>query len=162
MSIRRIAAVAALVLLPSTACSSPQGDGVATAGDGSGQPTVSASEEDHAVKMRQYQQCMQEHGVAIAGPDATARPPDTDSQTLQNAMTACQSLLPSGGDLVNETPEELEARRRTAQCMRDNGYPQWPDPVPGVGTLKLPREIDPFSPEVKATLNECSKKAQSP
>lgn len=161
MSIKRILAVTTFLLLASAGCGKAGDDGIATASDPSGQPSVTPSEVDNALTMRRYQQCMQDHGVIIAGPTATARPPETDAQTLQTATNACRALLPGADELVNETPEELEVRRRTAQCMRAHGYPQWPDPVPGVGTIRLPKEIDVQSPEVKTTLNNCAKQAQT-
>ncbi|RAY14650.1 hypothetical protein DPM19_12890 [Actinomadura craniellae] len=42
-----------------------------------------------------------------------------------------------------------------AQCMRQNGVPDWPDPVDGT-KFRMPRgKIDPNSPEFKAASQAC-------
>jgi hypothetical protein len=40
-----------------------------------------------------------------------------------------------------------------AQCMRQNGVPQWPDPIDG--TKFRTRGIDPNSPQFKAAAQKC-------
>ncbi len=41
-----------------------------------------------------------------------------------------------------------------AQCLRQNGVPQWPDPVDGKFRIR-PGSVDPNSPQVKAAAQKC-------
>jgi hypothetical protein len=43
-----------------------------------------------------------------------------------------------------------------AQCMRQNGVPQWPDPVDGTKfRMPYPGAVDPNSPQFKAAARKC-------
>ncbi|WP_088959324.1 hypothetical protein [Micromonospora purpureochromogenes] len=157
----------ALSLAPAAAgCRAENGDGIATVG---GRPTATALPADVPggvdAAMRRYAQCMRDHGVAMPDPDpdATARPsaPDIDPRRMEEATAACRSLLPAG-ELRQESPEEFEVRRQVARCIRENGYPAWPDPVPNSNTQRLPRDIDPYSAQVRAVQETCAKRFPAP
>lgn len=153
----RLAGLSAALLLLLAGCTSHPDEGIATAG-GAPRAGVSPSEADFETQMRAYQRCLADHGVQQTVGDSS--PITNDPATLEAAMAACRSLLPGGDELANEKPEELEARRLTAQCMRAAGYAKWPDPVPGSGTWKLPREIDLSDPTVKSVFEDCVRKSQ--
>jgi len=107
-----------------------------------------------ALANQQYTACLRDHGVAQPGPSAPQ--PTTDPDVMQAAQAACQQLAPAP---PTESTDDLVARRATAQCMRDSGYADWPDPVPGSATIALPRDIDGNSAAVKSALNICARKA---
>jgi hypothetical protein len=67
---------------------------------------------------------------------------DSSTPAWKQAIRACKDLQPPGftGD-EDVTPEEQEARLEFAQCMRDNGVEDFPDPAeddPLVDTRRIP------------------------
>jgi hypothetical protein len=57
------------------------------------------------------------------------------------ATTACKDLQPPGTLSGKRTPKQQSASLRFAQCVRDNGVKDFPDPVNGeplVNTYKIP------------------------
>ncbi|MEV4515104.1 hypothetical protein AB0K00_39860 [Dactylosporangium sp. NPDC049525] len=131
-----------LVLGPAvTGCAKPSGgDGVASAG---GTPTASASagtgesrpdpvkDQENFLK---YAQCMREHGVDMPDPQmdgggiAMMIPEGTDKAKVDAANGECKQFLPNGGQPMKADPEMQEKMRQFAQCMRENGLPDFPDP----------------------------------
>jgi hypothetical protein len=117
--------------------------------DGSGGNTTAANQEK-AVK---FAQCMRENGVSqFPDPDASGELTidgvlngssiDPDSPTWQGAISACKDLQPPGftGDGERSAGEQ-EAALRFAQCIRENGVPDFPDPAAGqplVDTNRIP------------------------
>jgi hypothetical protein len=103
---------------------------------------------------RQIAQCFRDNGIPDF-PDPVVEqghlrlPGDQESeiqsrypeQTLQQVQSACQSLIDrlpdsamsgeeSGGDTDTSGPgpEDVDALRQWAECLRQNGFPDWPDP----------------------------------
>jgi hypothetical protein len=123
--------------------------GVGCSNDDSGGGKTSADYES-AVK---FSECMRENGVSeFPDPDASGSLTidgvlngsslDPSSPAWKAAMAACKDLQPSGftGD-EDVTAEEQEARLEFAQCIRDNGVEDFPDPAPGdplVDTNRIP------------------------
>jgi hypothetical protein len=67
---------------------------------------------------------------------------DPNAPAWKEAIGACKDLQPPGftGD-ENVTDEEQEARLEFAQCMRDNGVEDFPDPAKDdalVDTRRIP------------------------
>jgi hypothetical protein len=93
-------------------------------------------------------------------------------QVLDQALQSCQPImyrLPESaikGESESQEddegipgPEDVEALRKFAQCIRENGIPDWPDPksdgsVPLRGT---PLEGEGKSPRTVAAYQACSK-----
>jgi hypothetical protein len=122
----------------------------------SGEPAESGGAGDanadyeNAVK---FSECMRDNGVAeFPDPDASGgltidgvlngSSLDPSAPAWQNAIAACKDLQPPGftGD-EEVTPEEQEVRLEFAQCMRDNGVEDFPDPAKGeplVDTRRIP------------------------
>jgi hypothetical protein len=74
------------------------------------------------------------------------------------AMDACQDLRPAGMAGGSGDPEEtMEMMLEFAQCMRDNGVSDFPDPSPGGGGMIIGSEagINPFSPTFQAAAQTC-------
>lgn len=132
----------ALMVLAAGCSKQPDGEGVASAGGGvaaqqSGESIRPA--DNPAERVRQFVACMRENGVNVPDPE----PGDTvgksamqfddtglDKAKVNAAMEKCIRYLPGGGENFIMTPEQIEATRRMAQCMRENGVPNFPDPLP--------------------------------
>jgi hypothetical protein len=119
--------------------------GAAAAGGG-----AQVSSQDLA-KMEAYSQCMRSHGVP-AFPDPTSGPNggagfrikggpgtglDPQSTTFQRADSACKSLLPNGGVAKPLTPAQQQAFLDWAQCIRQHGVPDLPDPDFSGGGVRI-------------------------
>jgi hypothetical protein len=87
-------------------------------------------------------------------PEGTQRPP-------QSVIDACQSIydrLPNSEQTHELTPDELHLAQQFAQCMRDQGYPDWPDPNKD-GTYPLPDDItaEGKSPHLLSAWQACAR-----
>jgi hypothetical protein len=105
---------------------------------------------ENAVK---FSECMRDNGVAeFPDPDASGELTidgvlngsslDPSAPAWKSATAACKDLQPPGftGD-EDVTTKEQEARLEFAQCMRDNGVEDFPDPAKGdplVDTRRIP------------------------
>ena len=99
-----------------------------------------------------FSECMREHGVgAFPDPDpsgeltvdavANEARVDTSTATFERALRACKDLQPSGFTGRKRTAEEQKPALKFAQCMRDNGIEDFPDPVkdgPLIDTTRIP------------------------
>ena len=154
MTLRALAAVAmvAAVALVSAGCGSGSGGGT-TAGttnrqSGRGSATNASA---HAKAVR-FAECMRDNGVgAFPDPDASGRLTldgvvngssiDPNGAAWKQAITACKGLEPPGFAGSKATPEQMSARLEFAQCVRDHGVRDFPDPTrdgPLVDTNRIP------------------------
>jgi hypothetical protein len=165
-----LAALLLTVLTVLTGCSRPAGDdnGVATAdGKGSASPSTAPSGRGDALE---FAQCMRENGIKD-WPDPSEdgntgvmpMPEGADPQAVEAATEKCRKYLPNGGERPKSDPEQAEQLRRFAQCMRDNGVPEYPDPE-GDGPLAFRpgSGIDPSSPDFRAAEDKCKKLMPQP
>ncbi len=162
---------ALLVTVTAAGCGSDdEGPGVATAGGGGApaatESTASDEEADREEQLRDFAQCMRDHGVDLPDPQPGtgvsglapwAEVLSGDDPTVQAAFEACQSRLPNGGEPPQLNPEQLEVYRNFAGCMRENGI-DLPDPAAD-GTLQLraflAAGIDPEDPVFQAAFEAC-------
>jgi hypothetical protein len=134
------------------------------AGNGSASPTaLNAADETAKVReqYKKYAACMRGQGVNI--------PDDPDQQQvdignvstdqMQTAYAACQKLAPAGQFDPAQQAAQLAARRRNAQCMRDNGFPDWPDPDPNNPFVSPPPGAD--MTKAADVLSECARRNNS-
>jgi hypothetical protein len=144
--LRPLAALATVALIGAGCSNEPAENG------GSGNANA---DYENAVK---FSECMRDNGVAgFPDPDASGELTvdgvvngssiDPSSSAWENAIAACRDLQPRGftGD-ENVTDEEQEARLEFAQCMRDNGVEDFPDPAkdqPLVDTRRIPSAAQP-------------------
>jgi hypothetical protein len=140
---RRSQTLAALVLvaLIGAACS--------TAPTATGDSGTTTSTRDQAVK---FAECMRANGVKnFPDPDASGDLAidtvanrsglDTNSAVFTQARTACKDLEPSGFTGHKRSPEQQQAALKFAQCIRDNGVKDFPDPGPDdpmIDTNRIP------------------------
>jgi hypothetical protein len=139
-----------------TASSSGTASSTATGGD------KKLTARDKAVK---FAECIRAHGV----PDFPDPNPKGDFQygvsvspaVWKRATTACKDLQPPGTLSGKRTPKQQSASLRFAQCIRDNGVKDFPDPVNGeplVDTYKIPSSNRPGGMTVlNAAMRKCGK-----
>ena len=132
-----LALIAVVVLISACGSSAPAGSGV----------TATAHE-----KAAKFAECMRRNGVS-AFPDppasgeltidgiANGSSLDTNSAAFTQAFSACKNLEPPGFTGQKATPQQADARLKFAQCMRDHGVPDFPDPTPNgplIDTNRIP------------------------
>jgi hypothetical protein len=119
------------------------------AGTGASSDGVTSAAGEQAVK---FAQCMRDNGVReFPDPDASGTLTietivngtsiDTESPAFQQAITACKHLEPSGFTGFARTPQQQQAALKFAECIRDNGVQDFPDPAiddPLVDTNRIP------------------------
>lgn len=105
---------------------------------------------------RQYSQCVRDHGV-VNFPDPVindghiALPADSSGADAKQALAnnpaaeqACKSIMdrvpPDAHKNATPSAQELQGLLQYAQCMRGNGIPEWPDPLPD-GSFPLPTPL---------------------
>ena len=148
---RKLLLLAALatVALISAGCGSsgPSGTGTAsstgtTNGTGSTGTGKNATGQDEAVK---FAECVRAHGVPHF-PDPNAKGEfefgvDVTPAVWGRAVNACKALQPPGSLSAKRTPKQQTASLRFAQCVRENGVKDFPDPANGqplVDTYRIP------------------------
>ncbi|MDQ6727631.1 MAG: hypothetical protein M3066_15900 [Actinomycetota bacterium] len=132
-----------MVALIGVGCSS------APAGTGTGRGTNTATNRAQALK---FAGCMRQNGVkAFPDPDASGdltidqvangSSLDTNAPAFKQALSVCKDLEPPGFTGAARSPEQQQAALKFAQCIRDSGVPDFPDPVQGeplVDTNRIP------------------------
>jgi hypothetical protein len=141
-------------------------DGIASAG-GTAKPSASASAASGNDKERflQYAQCMRDNGVpefpdpeVDGGAVRMQMPRGLDRAKVEAAQAKCKQYLPNWGEANGPVdPEVREQVLKFAQCMRDNGVPNFPDPEEG-GGIRLDAGklgVDPQSETFKSAEEKC-------
>ncbi len=115
---------------------------------------------DKAVK---FAECIRAHGVSDF-PDPNAKNEfeygvSVTPTVWKRATTACKDLQPPGTLSAKRTPKEQSASLRFAQCIRENGVKDFPDPVNGeplVNTYKIPSSNKPGGMDIlNAAMDKC-------
>ncbi len=157
-----LAAAPLLLALALAGCGATgESPSVASAGGpGSGAPTTSAASLSPQQKALKFAQCMREHGVDMPDPDVSdggnvrIGGPGVDLSKADAALAACKEFSPIGaGGTVD--PAGQENMRRFAQCMRDNGVPNFPDPQPG-GPIRIDASVG-GDPDFQTAQAKCEK-----
>ena len=139
----------ALVALIGAGCGSSAASGTGTAGGTRTARSAStkATARDKAVK---FAECIRAHGVADF-PDPSPKGDfeygvSVSPAVWKRATTACKDLQPPGTLSGRRTPKQQSASLRFAQCVRDHGVKDFPDPVNGdplIDTTKIPSSNRP-------------------
>jgi hypothetical protein len=162
--LRPLAALAMVALI---------GAGCSNDSDGTDTGNDAAANQTQAVK---FAECMRDNGVSeFPDPDASegltidgvlnGSSLDPSSAAWKEAIGACRDLQPPGftGD-EEVTPAEQEARLEFAQCIRDNGVDDFPDPAKGeplVDTNRIPSAATEGGMSIlNAAMQTCRDKAQ--
>jgi hypothetical protein len=118
------------------------------------------SARDKAVK---FAECIRAHGVSDF-PDPNEKNQfeygvSVTPAVWDKATTACKDLQPPGTLSGKRTPKQQSASLRFAQCIRDNGVKDFPDPVNGeplVNTYKIPSSNKPGGMTIlNAAMQKC-------
>ncbi len=146
-----LGALATLAVIVAGCGNGSTGTGNSTAASGG---NGNASIHEKAVK---FAECMRNNGVS-GFPDPSASGGftidqvvngsslDPNSAAFKQAMSACKNLEPPGFTGGKVTPSQRTARLKFAQCIRDNGVPDFPDPTsngPLVDTNRIPSAATP-------------------
>jgi hypothetical protein len=140
--------VVTIVTLVSAGCSNPAGPSASS--------DVGNANAVHAQAVK-FAECMRSHGVReFPDPDssgtftietiANGTSIDTNSPAFQQAITACKDFEPAGFTGATRTPEQQAAALKFAQCIRDNGVKEFPDPAndePMIDTNRIPSTDTP-------------------
>ena len=151
--------MAALVAVIAAGCGgTPTSGGISTAADTSStttaahtstvRHTTTSSAREKAVK---YAECLRANGVSdFPDPNASGQFPSygvsVTPTVWKSATTACKALAPPGAGSAKLTPTQLSDALRFAQCVREHGVPDFPDPVNGqplIDTTKIPSANKP-------------------
>src|SRR5439155_21578932 len=103
----------------------------------------SLTARDNAVK---FSACMRANGVSdFPDPNASGKFPSfgisVSPAEWKKALGACKELQPPGSLSAKLSPEQLSTALKFAQCMRENGVKDFPDPVNGqplIDTTRIP------------------------
>ena len=149
------------------------GCGSASAGGGNNGGNSTATARDKAVK---FAECMRSNGVSgFPDPDASGQLTidavangssiDTNSAAFKQAMSACRDLEPPGFTGPKVTLQLRAARLAFAQCVRDHGVPDFPDPTPNgplIDTRRIPSANTPAGMSaLHAAMSKCTEFARS-
>jgi hypothetical protein len=147
------------------------GDNAAATGGMSSAGTGAATTRAKVVK---FAACMRRNGVsAFPDPDATGAltidavangsSVDTNSASFKHALSRCKDLEPPGFTGHQRTPQEQKAALEFAQCVRDNGARDFPDPTvsqPLVDTNRVPSANTPGGMTIlNAAMHRCGQYA---
>jgi hypothetical protein len=151
----------AIVALISAGCSNGSTENGTTGTTGTtSDANAKLTAHDQAVK---FAECMRANGVPhFPDPDPNGEynfGVDVSVKVWLTAVDACKALKPPGALSAKRTPKEQSASLRFAQCVRDHGVKDFPDPVNGeplIDTTKIPSSNRPGGMTIlNAATNEC-------
>ena len=163
-------AMVALISLISAGCGSKAASDTGTA---SSTATTSATRSSTAASTKltarhkavKFAECIRAHGVSdFPDPD-----PKNEFQygvsvtpaVWKRATTACKDLQPPGTLSSKRTAKQQSSALRFAQCVRQNGVRDFPDPVNGeplIDTYKIPSSNKPGGMTIlNAATRKCGK-----
>jgi hypothetical protein len=139
-----LALIAMAGLLGACGSSAPAGTGTGSSGG-----NATATNHEQALK---FAECMRANGVSeFPDPDASGTLTldgilngsslNPNTPAWKRATGACKDLEPPGFTGRKRTTQEQEAALKFAQCMRENGVPDFPDPTPNgplIDTSRIP------------------------
>jgi hypothetical protein len=110
-----------------------------------------------------FSECMRQNGVGdFPDPDASGAFPSfgvsVSVATWTSALRACKALQPPGSLSAHLTPTQFSAALKFAQCMREHGVPDFPDPVNGQPLIDTNRIPSANRPGGMAILNAAGHK----
>jgi hypothetical protein len=156
-----------MVLLLVLGGCSAAGDGIASAG-GPSTTAVSGKPVSEEEKAREFTECMRDHGIDLPDPvpdgnggfdfGADDAGMDLSDPTFRKAIRECRDKLPGGGKEYLDDPKVQARLREFAQCMRDNGVSDFPDPEAGGGFGGALADLDRDSPEFQKAMDACEDK----
>ena len=156
-------AALAMVALIVAGCSSTRG----------GNTTAAATDDKTATtheKAVKFAECMRDNGVrAFPDPDASGgltidgvlngSSLDPNTAAWKKAIAACKDLQPPGFTGHKASPDEQKVRLKFAECIREHGVKDFPDPARGeplVNTNHIPSSNRPGGMTIlNAAMQKC-------
>ena len=123
--------------------------------------TSTLTAREKAVK---FSECLRANGVSdFPDPNASGEFPSYGVSVTRavwtKAVAACKSLQPPGSLSAHLTQTQLSAALKFAQCVREHGVPDFPDPVNGqplIDTDRIPSANKPGGMTIlNAATNTC-------
>jgi hypothetical protein len=162
--LRPLAALAMVALIGAGCSDEPAENGntgtgsstaTVTASSGGNEKTASSGGNEKTTNRKKavrFAECMRENGVReFPDPDASGgltidgvlngSSLDSSTPAWKKAIAACRDLQPPGFTGHKRSAEQQEAALEFAQCMRDNGIKDFPDPTPDaplIDTSRMP------------------------
>jgi hypothetical protein len=153
--LRPLAALAMVALVIAGCSNEPAENGNTSTGSSTATVTGSSGSNKKATtrgKALKFAECMRENGVReFPDPDASGgltidgvvngSSINPNTPAWKEAIRACKDLQPSGFTGHRRSAEQQERALKFAQCMRDNGIKDFPDPTPDgplIDTSKMP------------------------
>ena len=138
------------IALIAAGCGSTTPAGTGTA---SGKNNTAAN----AQKTVKFAECMRSNGISkFPDPNASGKLTidaiangsslDTSAPAFKQAISACKNLEPAGFMGSKRSSQQQSAGLRFAQCVRENGVPDFPDPTPNgplIDTNRIPSANQP-------------------
>jgi hypothetical protein len=145
-----LAVIALVALISACGSSAPAGTGSA---DGSGSSSGSSSSNTAAAKREKgvkFAECMRSNGVGdFPDPNASGEfvyGVSVSPAVFDKAVAACKALQPPGSLSGQRSPKQQSLALKFAQCVRNDGVNDFPDPVNGqplIDTTKIPSSNSP-------------------
>jgi hypothetical protein len=157
-----LALIAVVALISACGSTAP-----ASTGTGSSAAVTTVTSHEKAVK---FAQCMRHNGVSqFRDPSASGRLTidavangsslDTSTPAFTQAISACKDLEPTGFTGSKRTSQQQQAGLRFAQCIREHGVKDFPDPLPNgplVDTNRIPSTAQPGGMSIlNAAMRKC-------
>ncbi|MET0236948.1 MAG: hypothetical protein ABW224_20030 [Kibdelosporangium sp.] len=136
---------------------------MATADPGAAKTSVAPAGEGSGLK---FSQCVRDQGFPWfpdPGPDGGLQvsvPEGTDQAKFKKAEETCKVYAPGAGQNGGKLgAEDLDKVRQVSQCMRDNGFPKYPDPD-ATGSITIESSVlgvEPDDPAFQKAMQACQK-----
>ena len=171
-ALRPLAALAIVALLGAGCSNAAAQTGTGSSAGSAGSGANSTANRDQAVK---FAECMRKNGVrGFPDPDASGTLTidgiangsslDPSGAAFRQALAACKDLEPAGFTGHKRSAQEQEAALKFAQCIRDNGVKDFPDPTedsPLVDTRRIPSAAGDGLSRINAAMQKCRDLAAS-
>lgn len=146
-----VSLAAALMLALGLTLSGCGSDSDAAAGEDS-------AETDERDELLAFTQCLRENGMDIEDPapgeGLRMQPQEGERGAMGSAMEACADLRPEGLGPGGGGGAASESMLEFAECMRENGVEEFPDPS-GSGGMQMGPEVAE-DPDFDAAREECA------
>ncbi|TDC72776.1 hypothetical protein E1193_27025 [Micromonospora sp. KC606] len=150
-----------VLTLAVVACGAEKGSDIPTANGGGSGATAAASlsAEERQQRALKFVECMREQGIDMPDPDPETGGvgmefDDSTEDKMKAASEACRQYMPSEGEARTRSAEDTENLRKFAQCMREHGLDEFPDPGPD-GLSLDGTGLDPKDAAFKAAEEAC-------
>jgi hypothetical protein len=157
-----VALIVMVALISACGSSAPAGTSSSSSGD-----NRTAGNAQNAVK---FAKCMRSNGVGeFPDPNASGKLTidgivngsslDPSAPAFKQAISACKGLEPAGFMGRKRSAQQQDAALKFAQCIRENGVNDFPDPVNGqplVDTYRIPSSNQPGGMTIlNAAMHKC-------